>query len=404
MIDVEEAVRLVADYAESRTSILSPVAESLGLCLDEEIVADIDSPPYDKALVDGYAVVAEDLANGPTRLHIIEEVTAGFMPSKTVEVGRATRIMTGAPMPAGADAVVMIERTKVETVDQIEFVNIQQGQVQSGQNIMRRGASMRRGQVVVPAGTLLRPIEVGLAAEVGRTQVRVVPRPTVAVISTGDELVPADERPSGGQIRNSNGPMLCALAVQAGGTPTNLGIGRDQFEVLKELIDRALQCDIVVLSGGVSAGVKDLVPSVLAALDVQQVFHKVSLRPGKPLWFGVRSDPRGARLVFGLPGNPVSSLVCFHLFVRLAVRLLSGRDGLLPECTAGLARAHVQRGERATYWPARLENESGQQRVDLLDWRGSADLCTLAQANCLAFFPPGERTYEKDQQVRVVAL
>lgn len=404
MIDIEEALALVSQHAIPRKPVSLAIEAAVGLLLAEDVNSDIDSPPYDKSLMDGYAIVAEDSAAGRDRLRVLEEVTAGQVPTQSVITGQATRIMTGAPMPQGANAVVMVEHTETDTADECEYVTIHE-QVKSGQNIMRQATSLRDGQVVIPTGRTIRPIEVGLATEVGQTRVQVFPKPKVAVISTGDELVPADQRPTGGQIRNSNGPMLYALAEQAGAVATNLGIARDRVEVLRERITEALDSDIVVLSGGVSAGVKDLVPAVLSDLEVREVFHKVRLKPGKPLWFGVRDDQRGPRLVFGLPGNPVSSLVCFHLFVRAAIGLLSGRqDVSLKECSATLSGPHEQRGARATYWPARLSKVGDGNRVELCDWRGSADLCTLSQATSLAHFPPGDRIFAAGESVQVVEL
>lgn len=405
MIDVEQALAMVFQHATARAPAICPIGSAVGLRLAEDVTSDIDSPPYDKSLVDGYAIVSEDLSAGTARLQVLEEVIAGQVPIREVSPGHATRIMTGAPLPRGADTVVMIERTQVATVDGDQVVSIDDPKIKQGQNIMRQAASMREGQVVVPAGTTVRPIEVGLATEVGRTQVRVIPKPSVAVISTGDELVPADRKPVGGQIRNSNGPMLCSLAEQADAKPVNLGIALDRMDDLKLLVSKALESDIVVLSGGVSAGVKDLVPAVLADLRVHEVFHKVKLRPGKPIWFGTRDDERGPRLVFGLPGNPVSSLVCFHLFVRAAVALLAGRDNAsLCEREATLSGTHEHRGERTTYWPARLIDSGEYNQVKLCDWQGSADLCTLSRANCLAIFPPGDRTFVDGESVRVATL
>lgn len=402
MIDVEHALALVRQHARGRTPKSCAIESAVGLRLAEDITSDIDSPPYDKSLVDGYAIVADDLSSGIARLRVLEEVTAGNVPTRSVKFGQATRIMTGAPIPQGADAVVMIERTHVETIADGQIVTIEDQAAKSGQNIMRQAASMQAGQVVIPSGKTLRPIEVGLASEVGRTHALVIPRPSVAVISTGDELVPAGEKPTGGQIRNSNGPMLCALAERVGAISVNLGIARDRLDDLKALVSKALDCDVVVLSGGVSAGVKDLVPAVLGDLNVREVFHKVRLRPGKPLWFGVRDDERGARLVFGLPGNPVSSLVCFHLFVRAAIGCLAGHEDLsLPACEARLCGVHEHRGERATYWPARLTPTDDGNVVELCDWRGSADLCTMSRANCLASFPPGDQTFSDGESVHV---
>ena len=402
MINVDEALELIFKRVRTKASKTVALEQALGRVLAEDIISDIDSPPHDKSMVDGYAVLATDAKTTPVELTVSEQVTAGETPSHPVTTGTATRIMTGAPVPAGANAIVMVEQT--ESVEgQAAAVRLAKQQVDAGQHIMRRATSLRRGEVVLPKGTLVRPIEIGLLAEVGRPQVSVFPPPSVAVLSTGNELVSAGDTPAAGQIRNSNGPMLGALVQRAGGRHIDLGIGRDDEQSLTELVGRGLEADVLVLSGGVSAGVLDLVPGVLASLGVAQVFHKVNLKPGKPVWFGVLADPAGDKLVFGLPGNPVSSLVCFELFVRPAIARLSGgcADRLATQ-VARLTNDHRHRGDRPTYFPARLRAIEDQSQVELLAWKGSADLRTLSNADCLAFFPKGERAYHAGDEIDVV--
>ncbi|MEQ8789164.1 MAG: molybdopterin molybdotransferase MoeA [Pirellulaceae bacterium] len=411
MLEVAEALQRVLAETRAKSPRTVPLSDALGMVLAEDAVSDVDSPPHDKALMDGYAVLAADAHTGPVELRVLEQVAAGATPAQTVVPGAATRIMTGAPIPDGADAVVMVEQTEPLGVENANSaadvpvrVRINASRVDSGQNIMRRAASMRRGEVVLNSGRLLRPMEIGLLAEVGRAEVRVVPRADVAVLSTGDELVPADSLPGGGQIRNSNGPMLRAMVERAGGRAVDLGIGRDEEAELRRLVALGLQHDVLVLSGGVSAGVLDLVPRVLASEGVEQVFHKVHLKPGKPLWFGIRRRQPHDTLVFGLPGNPVSSLVCFELFVRPAIAALAGERNDAPVQTATLAAAHRQRGDRPTYWPARRSSDVRSVSVTPLNWKGSADLRTLADADCLIYFPPGEREYAVGDEVEIRSL
>ncbi|MDX1948656.1 MAG: molybdopterin molybdotransferase MoeA [Pirellulaceae bacterium] len=400
MLSVDEALKLVLDHAPPLPARSIPLESVLGCLLAEEVASDIDSPPHDKSIVDGYAVIASSVSQPNAVLSVLEEVTAGALPTRPVEPSTATRIMTGAPLPAGADAVVMVEKTSLEMAPSGERVTIHEPPARAGQNIVRRGTSMRRGQTVLPAGTAIRAIELGLLAEVGRESVLAIPRPRVAILATGDELVPHGQVPSAGQIRNSNGPLLAGLVRQAGGEPVELGIARDEKGDLARLVLSGLDADVLVLSGGVSAGVLDLVPQVLADLGVRQVFHKVNLKPGKPLWFGERIKADGRRtVVFGLPGNPVSSLVCFELFVRPALAKLCGVEPKgLPQIWAALAIEHQQRGDRPTFWPAKLE--SGEL-VTPLAWQGSGDLRTLAEADCLAYFPPGDRIFAAGEMVAV---
>ena len=320
MISVAEAQSLVREQAIAGTSHATKLGDALGLVLGESATSDVDSPPHDKSMVDGYAVVAADLSEPGRTLDVIEEITAGMIPTRPLEPGSAARIMTGAPIPEGADAVVMIERTELRTgADGASRVQIREQAVPVGQNILPQATSLRRGEQVVLAGDVLRPIEIGVLAEIGYAQVQAIPRPVVGVLATGDELVPAGESPGAAKIRNSNGPLLAALVETAGGCPRDLGIARDSISSLSERIAKGLKGDVLLLSGGVSAGVLDLVPKVFQELGVRQVFHKVSVKPGKPVWFGVRSEAGRPTLVFGLPGNPVSSLVCFELFVRPAL-------------------------------------------------------------------------------------
>jgi molybdopterin molybdotransferase len=470
MLSVDEALRLVLEAARPIPPRQMLASEAQGLILAEPVVSDIDSPPHDKSLVDGYALIAADIDAGPKELSILEEVTAGQVPMRTIEPGSATRIMTGAPIPTGADSVVMVEQTSLAG----SSVRILQSPVKPGQNIMRRAASLARGQTVLEPGKLLRAIEVGLLAEVGIPRVAAIPRPKLLIMATGNELVDHWESPGPGQIRNSNSLLLAGLATAAGAFAGTYPIVRDDAASLREHIEIGLSNHILVLSGGVSAGVLDLVPAVLADLGVEQVFHKVNLKPGKPLWFGVKRHPSGQQtLVFGLPGNPVSGLVCFELFVRPAIEKLSGRGAqCLSRTTAALTREHRQRGDRPTYWPAvirpvdsrllpyltevmltplttiigfgerlelalgldeterrmsrcivqngqalkealedllRLAEQQGQAAssgptslVTPLPWQGSGDLRTLADANCLAYFPAGDQTFAAGTPIEVL--
>ncbi len=406
MISVQEAQTAVLQQAAPLAPQAVPLSDALGLILAESAVSDVDSPPHDKSLVDGYALVAADLAEAGRELTVLEEVTAGMVPSRPVESGAATRIMTGAPIPQGADAVVMVERTESRRgADGSERVVIQESKIAAGQNILPRATSLRKGERVIDAGCVLRPIEIGVLAEIGYARVSAVPRPRVAVLATGNELVEAGESPGAGRIRNSNGPLLLASARAAGGLPEDLGIARDDPRQLAEKIARGLESDVLLLSGGVSAGVLDLVPRALAQQGVEQVFHKVNVKPGKPVWFGLRRDASGPKLVFGLPGNPVSSLVCFELFVRPALAKLAGHPSdATPLLSAILRKPARQRGDRPTYFPSRLTTVGGNYEVETLAWKGSADQRTLVQANALTVLPAGDLDLPAGESVKVIPL
>lgn len=404
MLTVDEALRLVLEHAEPLPPRKMLAAEALGCVLGEPVVSDIDSPPHDKSIVDGYAIQAASVTQPGAVLTIVEEVTAGALPTQPVEAGTATRIMTGAPIPPGADAVVMFEQTASAGDGRMR---IDAPSVRAGQNIMRRASSLTRGQTVLRPPAVLRGIELGILAEVGYQQVAAIPRPKALVLATGNELVSFWETPGPGQIRNSNSLLLWGLATQAGASPGLGGVIRDDLESLRGTLAKSLNSAVLVISGGVSAGVLDLVPQVLAELGVEQVFHKVNLKPGKPLWFGVKRHEGSEQktLVFGLPGNPVSSLVCFELFVRPAIQKLCGLEPRgLPRGRAQLTQDHQQRGERPTYWPGAVAHGGAGSAVTPLPWKGSGDLATLANANCLAVFPAGDRLFKAGAPIEVLLL
>jgi molybdopterin molybdotransferase len=405
MLTVEEALQAILAQAQRLPAQAEPLERALRSVLAEDVLADIDLPPFDKSLVDGYAVRSQDLAGGDRRLLIGETITAGQTPSRPLGPREAAVIMTGAPVPAGCDAVVMHERTRREG----ESVWLEEPAVRAAQNILARGREMRTGDVVLKAGTILKPAHLGVLASVGRVPVQVV-RPRVAVVPTGDELVEPDQTPGPGQIRNSNTIMLRALAIEEGADAESLPTAPDEPDELRRILARGLESDILMITGGVSAGQRDLVPGVLEELGVRRIFHKVRLKPGKPLWFGIGA-PRAGRpgpLVFGLPGNPVSGLVGFVLFVRPALAVLSGRGqpaiGPLP---ARLTQGFRHRGDRPTYHPARvIATASGAASVgpapleiEPLAWAGSADLRTAAVADGFAAFSAGDRDYQPGEIV-----
>ncbi len=405
MISIAEARSSVLQWAWTKSLVRRPLLRSPGLVLAENVVSDIDSPPFDKSLVDGFAVCDGDQIRGGTELEVIARVTAGMVPSVAVRPGTAVQVMTGAPIPEGADAVVMVEQTSDDALSIKEGIRIDAEQVVAGQNVMRRGAAMTRGTVVLPRGHVVRAVDVGLLAEVGCSDVSVIEPARVAVLSTGDELIDARHMPGVGAIRNSNGPLLCALAESLHAKVTNLGIVRDQLDALGQAIDDGLQHDLLVLSGGVSAGVRDLVPQVLQQRGVEQVFHKVHLRPGKPMWFGQYRDGNHRCLVFGLPGNPVGSLVCFQLFVAPVLRTLCGHEpAVVPLQDGRMAVTHQHQSDRPTYHPARVEWCGGRGEVTPIPWQGSADQRAIAQANALVFFPPGKRQFTAGEAVQVEVL
>lgn len=421
MLTFVEAWGKILNEVQPLQPIDVPLLDALGHVLAVPAIADADSPRFDKSLMDGYAVLHADLLNSVKDFEIIEEVLAGMVPQRPIKSGEATRIMTGAPVPVAADVVIPVELTQVDPT-RPNRVQINVAQFAKGKNILRRGESTKQGAEIISQGQLIRAVEVGCMAEMGQSIVRVVRRPRVAVLATGDELVEVAEQPGPGQIRNSNEAMLVAQLRQAGFQVTPLGIARDNLNDLREKIELGMQSDVLVLSGGVSAGKVDLVPQVLSACGVTEVFHKVKIRPGQPLWFGrferkhaltqipgnsnsVTTSEKG--FVFGLPGNPVSSLVCCELFVKTALRQLSGHKTPQPQTMpAKLKRDVPNIGTRPTFHPARLtiSQDGSDDLVETVRWVGSADLCATAAANALIAFTEPDREYRAGECVPVYPL
>lgn len=419
MLTVDEALAILLEQVQPLDGALVGLQESLGHFLSAEIASDIDSPPFDKSLMDGYAIQAIDFQDEAgtelpaCELRVIEEIVAGVVGQKTVRRGDAARIMTGAPMPNGTDAVVPIEQTECDetndqgTTETVRMVASENRSVRVGNNVLRRGTVMRAGEIILPAGRLLRAQELAVLAEMGVSRVPVRRKPTVAVLATGDELVPVDQSPGLGQIRNSNETLLAAQIEQAGGTPVLLGIARDDRDDLRAKILRGLQHDLLLLSGGVSAGILDLVPSELEAAGVRKLFHRVSVKPGKPIWFGIKEagTTEERQYIFGLPGNPVSSMVCFRLFVQTAIRRLMGDLQAVPSTfSATLADDFFTKSvqQRVIYFPAIWSHESGSVVVHLVDWKGSADLRSPAESNGLAVFPAGIEQFPAGTTIDVI--
>lgn len=408
MLSVTDALAMVLAQATPLALENLPLQNALRRILAIDLQTPHDSPPFDKSLMDGFAVTTLSNSNPVLKsnpefisLKVVETVTAGMTPSNPVTAVTAVRIMTGAALPAGCDCVVPIERTQFDAATP-NIVSIPRAAFSPESCLMRQGGAAKKGEQLITAGTRLQPQQIAALAEFGEASVPVFRRPTVAVLATGDELIPFDEPLRPGAIRNSNEPMLMAQAATCDTTPISLGVARDNIDELSLRIQQGLHVDVLLLSGGVSAGTLDLVPQQLAAAGVEQIFHGVNMKPGKPLWFGIRRSASRTTLVFGLPGNPVSSLVCFELFVRPALSQISGIITEKEQClTARLSAPYIANGSRPVYQPGFISFCNGNLRFQPVPWNGSSDLRATIEANGMALLASDHGPYNVDDAVPV---
>jgi molybdopterin molybdotransferase len=381
VLSVAEALRLVLENTQHLGAEEVALEDALRRVLAEDVVSDMDLPPFDRSAMDGFALRAEDVARAPVKLPVSGILAAGAWPERGLDPGHAIQIMTGAAVPAGATAVQPVERTRsLDAGRQVEVL----APVEAGANIARRGSEVRAGDVVLPSGRVVDSASVGVLAAAGRARVRVSRRPSVAVLVTGDELVAVAQAPGPGRIRNSNGPALAAQAQEAGAVARSLGVVPDSVEKIAAAVREGLAADVLVVSGGVSAGVYDLVEDVFARLQVRVLFDRVALKPGAPLVFG----RHGQTLVFGLPGNPVSAQVTFDLFVRTALLRMQGASTpSRPSFEVELLGPVRNRSGREAYLPARVCSSGGRLVAEPIRSMGSADLVAHARANAMLVLP-----------------
>jgi molybdenum cofactor synthesis domain-containing protein len=397
MITVDEALSIVLDRVNTLGIESVALEDVQGCILAEDVIADIDLPPFDRARMDGYALRSDDAKTTPARLRQMGEIAAGASFEGMLAAGEAIKIFTGAPVPRGADAVQMVEVTESDG----HSVIIKEP-VSRGQFITPRASEVGAGETVAESGREIGPAEMAVLASFGYSQVRVGRKPRVAVISTGSELVPVSEKPSAAQIRNSNSYTIGSYAARAGAIVDNIGTVKDSTEEIRAiLIEASRSKDIVITSGGVSMGDYDLVKAVLVDLGAEIYFDKVSIRPGKPTVFA----RLGETYFFGLPGNPVSTSVTFNVFARPALRKMQGENSpLLTTAKVELARPVKDSSNRRSYLPARLFIEEGRAKAETLKWGGSSDLVAFMRANALIIVPEETREITQGEIVEVMAL
>jgi molybdopterin molybdotransferase len=443
ILSFDDAYEVVREYCgrilktEDRPSEEVLLLQSAGRILAEPIKADRDFPPFPRATRDGFAVRADDLARGLMLLRVVGQVRAGDSYDLPVASGEAVEIMTGAAVPAGADAVAMVEYTERKSrevnhkgheetqreeseqanLDAGDVLGLRQEQqgapeeavkedlveiqrtVASGENIVPAGAEAQTGQELLPLGVRMGAAQIALAAAAGKARVMVYRQPRVAILSTGDELVEVAEKPGPSQIRNSNSYSLAALVAECGGEPVQLPIAPDEQGKLTELIEQGLKADMLLLSGGVSMGKFDLVELALNTLGAKFFFTGALIQPGKPVVFG----EVGAIPFFGLPGNPVSVMVTFELFARQVVEALSGSEPeRVKSAKAKLKKEFKTKTGLTRFLPALIAGGLDDPEVDLVPWQGSGDMLAAAKANCYLVVPPDREKLAKGEMVTVV--
>ena len=397
MIPISKALRIVSEQVRNLGSEKVRIDTCVGRFLAEDIVADIDLPPFDRSQMDGFAVRAADTINAPAELKIVGESAAGKGWHKTLKKGEAVRIMTGAPVPQGADSV-----QKVELTSEVGLSVTILKPVKKGASIVKMGSEVKKGSKVFAKGERVTENMIAAIAAFGNTAVRVGNQPRVSILSTGSEIVEIGKRPGKDQIRNSNSGMLEAMTEKAAGIATVFPIAGDDLGDLKRQISAAAKnADVLIITGGVSVGKYDLTKPALAELGAKVFFERVALKPGKPTVFAKLNKT----LIFGLPGNPVSAAVTFHLFVRTAIRLTQGSTKSLPqEGFAVLKHAVKAIKDRDCYLPAVLiATKDARLQTETLKWGGSSDFIGYARAECLVVVPKG-KTFQPGEIVKIIYL
>ncbi len=400
MISVEEALnrilKVIIPLGQEKVNIL----DSLGKVIGEDIYANRNIPPKDNSAMDGYALRAEDTLGAygkkPVILNVIEDIPAGTIPQKDIGAGEASRIMTGAPIPAGANAVVRVEDTEKDGGKVKIFV-----EAQKGQDIRLAGEDVKKGELVIHRGYVVRPAEIGMLAAIGRSFVSVHQTPLVAVVSTGDELMDIDENPDPWKIISSNSYSLAAQIVECGGIPVQIGIAKDKREDLVSKFQAAMRADIIVSSGGVSVGDYDLVKDIMKEVGNEMQFWQVAMRPGKPLAFGLM----GGVPVFGLPGNPVSAMVSFEQFVRPSILKMSGHKDLFRRAIKATLEENITKKKGTRHFiRACVKYESGRYTAATTGEQGSGILKSMVRANGLIILSENVTSVKRGDEVTVQLL
>lgn len=394
MIEFEEALSIILKNTDIIPTEEVPVDESMGRVLKEDAYSGIEMPPFDKSAVDGYAVKASDVKRVPARLRCLGLIQAGEAFGRRLARGECVKIMTGAPMPKGADSVVMVEDSR----QQGEYVELS-GSAEKGENVCFKGEDLKKRQKVLQKGIRISASHVAILATIGMPFVKVNGRPRVAILNTGGEIVPLGEKLGRNKIYNSNGPMLSALLKADGIEPYFLGIAKDNVRDLKKEIGRGLDADVLLISGGVSMGDYDLIPSVLEGMGIKKIFHKVNIKPGKPLFFARRKKT----IIFGVPGNPVSNFLAYLIFVRPALNKMTGCRCGKPGFKEGIIETgfHSKAGRRH-FVLVKVSKRENRYYLTPVTSHGSADVLALSKADGFMAVGPHTGVIKKRSKVEFI--
>jgi molybdopterin molybdotransferase len=400
MISVDEALNKILSHIHPLGSEKVSILDALGRVIAEDIYANRDIPPLDNSAMDGYALKFEDVqkasSNNPIRLEVIEDLPAGFISKKKLERGKAIRIMTGAPIPKGADAVIPVEETNKEDGSVVIFKA-----AALGENIRKSGEDVKKGDRVISKGDTIRPAMVGMLASVGRSFVSVYQKPLIAILCTGDELVDVDGELEEVKIISSNSYTLSAQVKECGAIPIQLGIAKDSKEEIEERLRQGIRADVLISSAGVSVGDYDFVKEVMKHLGMEMVFWKVAMRPGAPLAFGTI----GGKPVFGLPGNPVSSMISFEQFVRPSLLKMTGHRQLFRPLIEAVLKEEIKKMVGRRYFiRGSVSFEKDQYFVTTTGEQGSGILRSMVKANGLIVIPEDQEKVRAGEKVRVQLL
>jgi molybdopterin molybdotransferase len=400
MISVDEALHTILESIRPLSLEKAGILESLGRVLGEDIISGRDIPGGDNSAMDGYALRAADTPfaslRNPVTLRVVEDIPAGHMPKKKIKAGEASRIMTGALIPGGADAVLRVEDTEGAGKQVRIFAS-----VKPGADIRLAGEDVKKGEPVLSRGHIIRPAEIGMLSSLGRSFIHVFQRPIVAIIATGDELVDVDEPVAPGKIVNSNSYALAAQVMECGGIPLQLGIAKDTRKDLEAKFQGALRADVIISSGGVSVGDYDFVKDVMNEIGSKMQFWKVAMRPGRPLAYGTL----GGKPLFGLPGNPVSSMVSFEQFVRPALLKMMGHRNLFRRSVRAVLMENItKKSDVRSFLRARVVFKKGQYLVTTTGEQGSGILKSMVLANGIIILPEKITRAKKGDTVTVQIL